>query len=209
MVPRILSSLTPDYILTAYTHGYFPMANGREGNVDLFRSEPRGIVPLDERFTIRKSLRQALKREHFEIRIDTEFERVIRACARHDEIPDDEIWLSEEMIEVYVQLHKMGVAHSVETWRKVDEDDRVVELVGGLYGLVLGGAFCGESMYSTAPNASQAALVALVERLIQQGFTLLDAQMPSAHLKQFGLFETSHAQYMKMLNEALALHPAF
>ena len=183
-------------ILAAYKSGLFPMAEGKDGAIGFFHYEPRGIIPLDEHFTIRRSLLQALKKEPFEIRIDTAFIEIIRACARHDELSDDDIWISEEMIELYTELHHDGIAHSIESWRDG-------ELVGGLYGLSLGSAFCGESMFSRAANASQAALIALVGHLRKQGFTLLDAQMPTEHLEQFGLYSVSQGQYLGMLADAL------
>lgn len=189
-------------ILAAYKSGLFPMAEGKDGAIGFFHYEPRGIIPLDEHFTIRRSLSQALKKEPFEIRIDTAFIEVIRACARHDELPDDDIWISEEMIELYTELHHDGIAHSIESWRDG-------ELVGGLYGLSLGSAFCGESMFSRAANASQAALIALVGHLRKQGFTLLDAQMPTEHLEQFGLYPVSQGQYLGMLADALEVEAAW
>lgn len=189
--------LNTEMILAAYKSGLFPMAEGKNGAIGFFHFEPRGIIPLDEHFTVRRSLLQALKKELFEIRFDTSFEDVIRGCARHDELPDEDVWISDEIIELYVELHHQGIAHSVESWRDGT-------LVGGLYGLVLGSAFCGESMFSRMPNASQAALVALVEHLRKQGFTLLDAQMPTEHLEQFGLYPVSQGQYLGMLADALA-----
>lgn len=189
-------------ILAAYKSGLFPMAEGKDGAIGFFHYEPRGIIPLDEHFTVRRSLSQALKKEPFEIRIDTAFIEVIRACARHDELPDDDIWISEEMIELYTELHYDGIAHSIESWRDG-------ELVGGLYGLSLGSAFCGESMFSRAANASQAALIALVGHLRKQGFTLLDAQMPTEHLEQFGLYPVSQGQYLGMLADALEVEAAW
>ncbi len=194
--------LNTEMILAAYTSGLFPMAEGKNGTIGFFHYEPRGIIPLDEHFTIRRSLSQVLKKESFDIRIDTAFTEVIRACARHNELPDEDIWISEEMIELYTQLHHDGIAHSVESWRNG-------ELVGGLYGLSLGSAFCGESMFSRVPNASQAALIALAEHLRKQGFTLLDAQMPTEHLEQFGLFTVSQGQYLGMLADALEVETSW
>jgi leucyl/phenylalanyl-tRNA--protein transferase len=188
--------LNTEMILTAYKSGLFPMAEGKDGAIGFFHFEPRGIIPLDDRFTIRRSLAQALKKEPFEIRFDTSFEEVIRGCARYDELPDEDVWISEEMIDLYTELYHQGIAHSVESWR----NDK---LVGGLYGLVIGSAFCGESMFSRMPNASQAALIALVDHLRKQGFTLLDAQMPTEHLEQFGLYSVSQGQYLGMLADAL------
>ncbi len=190
--------LTPssEEVLGAYLNGYYPMAQGKHGRIGFYYYEPRGILPLDERFTVRKSLRQAIHREKFEIRFDTAFEDVMRHCARHDSLPDAEVWISEELIPIYVELFNLGIAHSVETWK----DDK---LVGGLYGLALGSAFCGESMFSLQPNASQAALVALVEHLRSRDFTLLDAQMVTEHLQQFGMISVSQKQYMKLFRTAL------
>lgn len=193
---RTKHRLTSELILDTYRHGLFPMAEGKDGEIGFFHYEPRGIIPLDERFTIRRSLAQSLKKNPFEIRIDSAFADVIRACARHDELPDEDVWISEEMISLYCELHSQRIAHSVETWREG-------KLVGGLYGLSLGGAFCGESMFSRVPYASQAALVALVEHLRRQDYILLDAQMPTEHLHQFGLFTVSHAEYCSMLAVAL------
>jgi leucyl/phenylalanyl-tRNA--protein transferase len=196
-MPRddLYASISADLIEAVYHFGMFPMASGRYGPIDFYSTHIRGIIPLDERFTVRRSLRQELKKAGFEIRFDTVFRDVILACARWDLLPDDEVWISEEIIELYCDLYSRGRAHSVEVFK----DDI---LVGGLYGLTFGGAFCGESMFSRVPFASQAALVALVERLRAKGFTLLDAQTSTDHLKQFGLYETSHEEYMKIFTEA-------
>lgn len=179
------------------------MASGPRGKIEFYYYEPRGILPLDDRFVVRKSLRQTLNRRPFEIRINTAFAEVIRQCARWAELPRHEVWLSERMIELYEELHRMGYAHSVECW------DASGGLVGGLYGLALGSAFFGESMFSRAPFASQIALVALVERLREREFTLCDTQMSSDHLKQFGLLECSQDEYLLLLNEALKLDRTF
>jgi leucyl/phenylalanyl-tRNA--protein transferase len=199
-LPSRILSLSPELVLDGYRQGYFPMAHGKEGPIQFFYYEPRGILPLDERFTIRRSLRQIINKKQFEIRFDTAFEEVIRACARHDELSDDGIWLSEEMIGIYCELHRRGIAHSVEAW----QDNR---LQGGLYGLSLGSAFCGESMFSRTDFASQVALVALVDHLREQGFTLLDAQMESEHLQQFGMYAVTQAEYLEMLREAMKNEP--
>ena len=218
-------TLTPELILDAYRQGFFPMAHGKNGAIQFFYYEPRGILPLDERFTVRRSLRQVINKKTFEIKFDTAFEEVIRNCARHGELSDEEIWLSEEMIEIYIELHKMGIAHSVEAWEQVDSRLSIVDrqdnpsptidhrlpaidtqpssLQGGLYGLALGSAFCGESMFSYAPFASQAALVALVDHLREKNFTLLDSQMESEHLQQFGMYSVTQKEYMVMLKDAM------
>jgi leucyl/phenylalanyl-tRNA--protein transferase len=187
---------TVEEVITAYLNGYYPMAEGKHGRIGFYYYEPRGILPLDEHFTVRRSLSQAIKKAGFEIRIDTSFEQVMRHCARHESLPESEIWISEEMIGLYVELHTMGLAHSVETWKDG-------ELVGGLYGLSFGSAFCGESMFSNVPNASQAALIALVGRLRTRGYTLLDAQMVTEHLKQFGMISMPQEQYLELFHNAL------
>jgi len=192
----ISNTITPELVIDAYRQGYFPMAHGKHGPIQFFYYEPRGILPLDERFTVRRSLRQIINKKKFDVRFDTAFESVIRACARHDELSDEGIWLSEEMIALYCELHKRGIAHSVEAWHDH-------QLQGGLYGLAFGSAFCGESMFSNSPFASQVALVALAEHLRNQGFTLLDAQMESGHLQQFGMYSVSQLEYMEMLREAI------
>jgi leucyl/phenylalanyl-tRNA--protein transferase len=194
--PSLQQTISAELILNAYRLGYFPMAQGKHGPIQFYYYEPRGIIPLHEGFTIRRSLRQILKKETFEIRIDTAFEEVIRSCARHNELQDHEIWISEEMITIYTELHHRGIAHSVEAW----QGDM---LQGGLYGLTLGSVFCGESMFSKVPFASQASLVRLVEHLTNKGFTLLDSQMESEHLRQFGLYTVSQQEYILLLTEAM------
>src|SRR5262249_33079355 len=188
--------VTPEQILAGYQQGYFPMARGLRGAIDWFVAEPRTIIPLDERFKVRRSLRQAMRKLDYQIKIDTAFPTVIRACARHFEIDDEEVWLSEEMITLYTELHRRGFAHSVEVWM----DER---LVGGLYGVSLKGAFFGESMFTRTPSASQIALVHLVERLRGRGYSLLDAQMRTQHIGYFGAIDLTHDQYVAVLAEAM------
>ena len=178
------------------------MASGRDGEIDFYYYEPRGIIPLDERFLVRKSLAKKISEHRHAITFDTAFEEVIRSCARLGELPDEEIWISEEIVKLYSELFDKGIAHSVEVWDNKD-------LVGGLYGLSLGGAFCGESMFSKQPFASQIALVALVERLRSKQYVLLDAQMESEHLKQFGLFTISQDEYLALLDNALTIECKF
>lgn len=189
-------AITPELIVAAYRSGYFPMAEGRHGEIRFQYYEPRGILPLDDRFQVRKSLAKFFESGRIRFTYDLAFEAVIRGCARHDELPDEQIWISEEMIGLYVQLHRLGIAHSVEAF---DGDT----LVGGLYGLAIGAAFCGESMFSRTRYASQVALVGLVERLRAGGFVLLDAQMESEHLKQFGLYTVTQVEYLRLLSRAL------
>ncbi|MBS1904187.1 MAG: leucyl/phenylalanyl-tRNA--protein transferase [Bacteroidetes bacterium] len=189
-------AITPELIVGAYRAGYFPMAAGIHGEIGFYHYDPRGIIPLDERFAVRKSLAKFIASSSFRVTSDLAFEAVMRGCSRHGDRAPDEIWISEELIGLYCRLHEMGIAHSIEVF---DGD----ELVGGLYGLVLGAAFCGESMFSRRPYASQVALVSLVERLRVGGFRVLDAQMESEHLKQFGLYTVSQTEYMRLLDDAL------
>jgi len=197
-----MKSLSPELVLDAYKQGYFPMAHGKNGPIEFYYYEPRGIIPLDERFTVRRSLRQIINKKQFEIRVDTAFEDVIRSCARHSELPDEGIWLSDEMVDIYCELHRKGIAHSVEVWSS-SVDDAILQ--GGLYGLTIGSTFCGESMFSHTPFSSQIALVALVKHLRIQGFTLLDSQMESEHLKQFGMYTVSQNEYLEMLHKAIEI----
>ena len=190
------SSIKPEHIIQAYKHGYFPMATGLAGEIDWFISEPRTIIPLDESFCIRRSLRQALRKTDYEIRINTAFDEVIRACARHNVKGEEGVWLSEEMIALYTQMHRRAYVHSVEIW--IDN-----QLSGGLYGVAIKGAFFGESMFTRKSYASQIALVALVERLRERGYHLLDAQMRTPHIAHFGAIDLTHNEYLDLLYDAM------
>lgn len=183
-------------VIAGYQQGYFPMARGLHGPIEWFMADPRTIIPLDDRFHVRRSLRKIVRKSEFEIRINTSFETVIRSCARHGEVDMDEVWLSEDMIRLYLELHRRRFAHSVEVW---DGE----EMQGGLYGVALKAAFFGESMYSRVPSASQIALVSLVERLRQRGYFLLDAQMRTQHIAAFGAIDLSHEDYLGVLAEAM------
>lgn len=196
------SPITPEMILFGYRQGYFPMARGLRGQIDWFIAEPRTVIPLDERFHVRRSLAKTMRQLRYEIRINTEFEAVIRACARHYEVYPDEVWLSEEMISLYLQLHRQGSAHSLEVW--IDE-----ELVGGLYGIAMRAAFFGESMFSRVSSASQIALVHLVERLRARNYQLLDTQMRTPHIGLFGALDLTHREYLGILAEALLEERSF
>lgn len=190
------SKITPEMVIAGYQQGYFPMARGRFGGIDWFMAEPRTIIPLDDRFHVRRSLRKIIKKSPYQIKLNTDFVSVIRACARHDEVENEEVWLSEEMIAIYQELHHRGFAHSVEVW---DQE----RLVGGLYGVSLRAAFFGESMFSREPSASQIALVALVERLRERRYLLLDAQMRTSHISHFGAIDLTHNEYLALLAEAM------
>ena len=181
-----------DTLLSAYASGWFPMAVA-PGEIRWYSPDPRGIIPLDT-FHVPARLARTLRARRFEIRLDTSFRAVIEACAeRRDEEGN---WIDREIIESYCALHDQGVAHSVETWEHG-------ALVGGLYGVALGGAFFGESMFHRAKDASKAALVALVEQLRTRGYTLLDTQWVTDHLLQFGAIEIPRRRYLRLLDEAL------
>ncbi|NOT62865.1 MAG: leucyl/phenylalanyl-tRNA--protein transferase [Acidobacteria bacterium] len=196
------TQITPEQVLAAYQQGYFPMSRGQYGPIDWFMAEPRTVIPLDERFHVRRSLRKIIQKTELELRLNTRFEQVIRHCARHGEVTEDEVWLSEEMIALYIELHRRGFAHSIEVFQEN-------QMVGGLYGLALKSAFFGESMFSRVSSASQIALVALVERLRARGFKMLDAQMRTAHISHFGAQDYSHEEYLGVLAEAMLEDAAF
>jgi leucyl/phenylalanyl-tRNA--protein transferase len=190
------SRVTPEQVLAAYQQGLFPMAQGQQGSICWYIAEPRAVIPLDERFKVRRSLRLAQRKGGYRIAINTDFAAMIRACARHGVVSPREVWLSEEMIALYLELHRRGYAHSVEVWSEA-------ELVGGLYGVAIKAAFFGESMFSRTPYASQLALVALVERLRERRYQLLDAQIMTPHIAQFGALNLSHQEYLARLSRAL------
>lgn len=190
-------TLTPEGVELAYRHGIFPMADERSGEVLWFRPDPRAIIPLDG-FHVSRSLARTIKRARFEIRVDTDFEGVMRGCADRPE----GTWISERFVEVYAALHQAGKAHSVEAWREG-------RLVGGTYGLALGGAFMAESMFHVETDASKVALGALVLRLRKRGFILLDVQYVTPHLESLGAVEITRREYERRLAEALRLDCPF
>ena len=190
-------ALTPELLLRAYAAGIFPMAETAD-DPDVFWVDPeqRGILPLD-RFHLPRRLARTLRQDIFEVRCDAVFEAVVRGCA--EPTPErPKTWINEEIVRLYAALHRLGFAHSVETWRDG-------ELVGGLYGVALGAAFFGESMYSRVTDASKVALAQLVARLRLGGFRLLDTQFVTDHLQQFGAVEISRAQYHRRLTAAIEL----
>lgn len=197
-----LRFVTTEQILLGYRHGLFPMARGRYGTIEWFMAEPRTVIPLDDRFTIPRTIRKLMRKSPYRVTFNENFNEVIRACARHREVVSEEVWLSEQMISLYCALNRAHHAHSVELY-----DGN--QLVGGLYGVAIRGAFFGESMFSRAPSASQIALVALVERLRAQRFTLLDSQMRTPHIARFGAIDLTHEEYLVCLAEALALDRQF
>ena len=184
----------PDELLDCYAAGVFPMGEARDDpRVFLVEPEQRGILPL-EGFHVPSRLARTVRQDRFEVRCDTAFEAVIDACAAA--APGrDETWINAPIRRLYLALHARGAAHSVECWREE-------RLVGGLYGVTLGGAFFGESMFSNERDASKVALVHLVARLRRGGWRLLDAQFRTPHLDQFGLREIPQADYVQMLELA-------
>jgi leucyl/phenylalanyl-tRNA--protein transferase len=186
-------TLTPEGVLLAYAHGIFPMADERSDEVLWFKPDPRAIIPLDG-FHVSRSLARTIKRATFEIRVDTDFEGVMRGCADRPE----GTWISERFVEVYAALHRAGKAHSVEAWREG-------RLVGGTYGVALGGAFMAESMFHREIDASKVALAVLVSRLREQGFILLDVQYVTPHLESLGAVEITRREYERRLEQALGL----
>jgi len=194
--PPIRYMISPALLIEGYLHGVFPMGM-EDGEIGWFSPDPRAIIPLDEGFHIPHGLKRALGREKFEVRVDQSFEAVMRACAGRDET-----WITEEIVQSYCELHRRGAAHSVEAWREG-------RLAGGLYGVSLGGAFFGESMFHWETDASKVTLYALVERLRARGFVLLDTQWITPHLKQFGAMEIPRRQYLRRLAEATKLECEF
>jgi leucyl/phenylalanyl-tRNA---protein transferase len=184
--------IDPSLLVRAYRQGVFPMALEND-EIGWFSPDPRGVIPL-EAFHVPARLQRVVRHGKFEIHIDRGFRAVMQACA--DRPDGDGTWINDEILESYVALHERGLAHSVETWLEG-------ELVGGLYGVHLGGAFFGESMFHRATDASKVALVALVERMRSQGFLLLDIQWVTAHLEQFGAIEIPKKQYLALLTRAM------
>jgi leucyl/phenylalanyl-tRNA---protein transferase len=185
-------------LLEAYASSWFPMAVA-PGEIRWYSPDPRGIMPLDA-FHVPRRLARAMRTRAFEIRVDTAFRDVIVACSERENAEGN--WIDREIIDSYCNLHAVGHAHSVEAWQDG-------ALVGGLYGVALGGAFFGESMFHRVPDASKAALVALVERLRTRGYTLLDTQWVTEHLLQFGAIEVPRRRYLRLLDQALEIEAAF
>ncbi|MDF1823865.1 MAG: leucyl/phenylalanyl-tRNA--protein transferase [Verrucomicrobiales bacterium] len=188
--------IRPAVLIAAYRGGMFPMAMDNRGEIGWFSPDPRGVIPLDE-FHIPHGLKRTLRKDPFEIRVDTGFSEVMRGCAERKTT-----WISEEIVTSYEKLFELGYAHSVECWQ-------ADKLVGGLYGIAIGGAFFGESMFSRVTDASKVALVSLVERLKKRKFQLLDTQWTTDHLSRFGCREIPRHDYLAQLNQALLVTARF
>ncbi|MEM9421446.1 MAG: leucyl/phenylalanyl-tRNA--protein transferase [Pseudomonadota bacterium] len=199
--PQPPSRLTTDLLLQAYRIGYFPMAEDRFAR-DVFwvRPEMRGILPL-EHFHIPRSLKKVVRQDRFEVKVDTAFAAVMEGCAM-PQTEREQTWINRQILDAYVELNAQGHAHSVESWHDG-------ELVGGLYGVSIGGVFFGESMFSTVTNASKVALVHLVARLKAGGYRVLDTQFQNDHLVQFGTEEIPAREYQARLDGALSVEADF
>jgi leucyl/phenylalanyl-tRNA--protein transferase len=188
-------AITPEQLLNVYRQGCFPMADSSaDDNFYIVEPKVRGLLPIHD-LHVPKSLAKVIKKQDFDIKVDENFEVVIRACQEATQGRPD-TWINERIIQLFLVLHKQGHAHCVEVWR-----DNI--MVGGLYGLALGQIFCGESMFSRTTNASKIALVHLCEILDQLEFQMLDAQFMNDHLKQFGAYEMPQSDYLKKLEELL------
>jgi leucyl/phenylalanyl-tRNA--protein transferase len=189
----LMSKLTADDLIYGYINGIFPMADA-DGTLYWYAPDPRAVIPIDT-YKPAKSLKPILNKNQFEIRVNADFEQVMRYCS----IPrseDDSVWISEEIIEGYTELHRLGLAHSVETY--LDN-----QLVGGLYGVALGAAFFGESMFHLVSNASKVAFHQLIMILRQQQFMLLDTQFINDNVRRYGAIEIPKADYLKQLKAAV------
>lgn len=202
-MPAVLS---PEQLLNAYAQGVFPMGDD-QGRLAWYTADPRGIIPLDDRFHIPRSLTPLLNRPSITLQINFDFPAVMRACMQ-PRAKDARLgrtrgsWITPELIAAYTQLHELGFAHSVEIWQ-----DGV--LAGGLYGVTLGAAFFGESMFHVRRDASKIALVRLVQRLRDRQFMLLDSQATTPHLRKFGCYDVPAHAYRKMLDRAIAVERSF
>lgn len=196
-----MSNIDSDVLLRAYAYGVFPMAEARD-DPQLYWIDPerRGILPLDK-FHLPKRLRRTVRSRRFEVRIDTSFRDVMLGCAETGQSREG-TWINDRIVELYCELFARGHAHSIECWQGG-------QLVGGLYGVSLGAAFFGESMFSRETDASKVALVHLVARLIVGGYRLLDTQFVTEHLKQFGAIEISRDSYRARLHEATEMRADF
>ncbi len=193
-----MTIITPDDLLLLYRKGLFPMADSRsESGFYIVEPRDRALLPITD-LHISHSLKKVLRKNPFDIRINTAFADVIRGCA--EARPDT--WINADIEQLFIILHDQGHAHSVECWKDG-------QLAGGLYGLAMGSVFCGESMFSVETNASKIALVYLTALLEQAGFTLLDAQFKNPHLEQFGLYEMPQDAYLQKLQSALLQQPEF
>ncbi|MGE0172354.1 MAG: leucyl/phenylalanyl-tRNA--protein transferase [Oligoflexales bacterium] len=185
-----IDQLSPYFLIAAYSQGFFPMADSQTNEIHWLNPDPRAVIPLDG-FHVSRSFARFLKKNPFQITFDKAFNEVIAGCANRPET-----WISPDIKKAYMELHRLGFATSVEVWRDKD-------LVGGLYGVCIERAFFAESMFSREPNASKAALFYLLKYLNDKGFTLLEVQFVTPHLRSLGAVEIPEAEYLKRLQQAL------
>lgn len=210
--PEVLavgSDFSPGTLLLAYRSGIFPWPHGEttedgRSRVLWFSPEPRAIFPLDDPPHWSKSLRRTLRRHPYEVTLDEDFEQVIHLCG---ETRAEGTWIIPELVEGYAALHELGWAHSVEVWETSSSSSRV--LVGGIYGIAIGGMFAGESMFHLRTDASKIAFATLADRLRASGFAVFDVQVQNGHLESLGCVEIRRAEYLARLREALCLTPRF
>jgi len=181
--------LKPDNMLRLYASGAFPMATERHGSINWYLPDIRTIIPLNN-YNYPRSARKAIEKSYFKVKFNTNFSAVVSGCADREET-----WISSELMDAYKRLHKKGHAHSVETWQNG-------KLVGGLFGVTFRGAFFGESMFSKVSESSKAALIALINHLIEKDFVLLDVQYITGHLQMFGAIEITFDEYTGLLHKA-------
>jgi leucyl/phenylalanyl-tRNA--protein transferase len=191
-----MAELSPEKLLWAYSHGVFPMVD--DGRLLWFSPDPRGLLPLDGRFHVSRSLRRTIARGQFECTADTRFAAVMDLCGRRR---DEGTWITPEMKVAYGRLHELGFAHSVEAWPAGRTGQG--QPVGGAYGVSIGGAFFAESMFHRVADAGKVALVYLVERLAGRGFVMCDVQWTTENLRRFGAFDMPRDQYLGMLVRAI------
>jgi leucyl/phenylalanyl-tRNA---protein transferase len=188
-------SFDPASVVAAYREGYFLMDNG--AGLSWYSSRVHALIPLDQKLHIPSSLKRKLNSSRFETRVNADFMGVVRGCANRAET-----WITPELLEVYLELHQAGVAHSFETW--VDD-----KLAGGVLGLAIGAAFIGESMFTIVPECGKIALVRLAQHLASHDFILFDAQIQNPHLERFGAYQVPERTFKKMLAQAVRLERAF
>lgn len=194
-----MSQLTADDLIYGYINGIFPMADA-DGTLYWYSPDPRAIIPIDA-YRPARSLRPVLSKNTFEIRINRDFEGVMRQCAA-PRTQEEGTWISEDIIKAYTKLHELGMAHSIETYQEG-------KLVGGLYGVAIGSAFFGESMFHRVSNASKVAFHALMGILNERNFRLLDTQFINDNVRRFGAIEISKAEYLARLRQAIAVKTRF
>ena len=187
--------LTPEILEACYRAGAFPMDDGY-GRIGFYSSDPRAVLELDS-LHVSRSLARVIRKGTYDVRVNRNFEAVIRACADREDT-----WIGAEIIRAFLRFHEAGGVHSVEAYREG-------ELAGGLYGVALGGAFMGESMFSRMPDASKVCLVHLVERLKERGYVLLDCQIQNDHLARLGAIEIPESEFQRRLDRALNLERTF